>query len=239
MLSNARPMWMALPDGVLKRQIHADLAHQGRMEAADLTSLWGSSQAPSGGHSRQRPRETTPSFDEPDRIEDDAPRPRRFAPKASGRVSRGTANLLDRALWLLTQRSDLWLALDGESHDLLAQQSAPYDAFFNCLERQVHDHGPMAAQALMPELRAQAADLDAVPVIERVAAFHDPDPQADLSAELSILLERLRLQAVEDELKLLFDSGSLSPDAQLRGKELMATQARLKAKIAKLNEPER
>jgi DNA primase len=239
MLSNARPMWMALPDGVLKRQIHADLAHHGRMEAADLTSLWGSSQAPSGGHSRQRPRETTPSFDEPDRIEDDAPRPRRFAPKASGRVSRGTANLLDRALWLLTQRSDLWLALDGESHDLLAQQSAPYDAFFNCLERQVHDHGPMAAQALMPELRAQATDLDAVPVIERVATFHDPDPQADLSAELSILLERLRLQAVEDELKLLFDSGSLSPDAQLRGKELMATQARLKAKIAKLNEPER
>ncbi|RQP22121.1 DNA primase [Piscinibacter terrae] len=239
MLSNARPMWMALPDGVLKRQIHADLAQQGRMDVADLTSLWGSSQAQAGGHARQRSRESQ-AYDEPDRDGNGAPRPRRFTPRAAGsRVSRGTANLLDRALWLLVQRSDLLLALDGESHDLLAQQSAPYDAFFNCLERQVHDHGPMAAQALMPELRAQAADVDAVPVIERMAAFHDPDPQADLAAELAILLERLRLQAAEDELKLLFDSGSLSPDAQQRGKELMATQARLKAKIAKMNEPER
>jgi hypothetical protein len=41
------------------------------------------------------------------------------------------------------------------------------------------------------------------------------------------------LQAVEDELKLLFESGALSPDAQHRGKELMAAQARLKAHIAK------
>lgn len=234
MLSNARPMWTTLPEGVLKRQIHADLAQQGRIDAADLTSLWGASQP-----AQQRPRQSQ-AYDGPDRDEDSMGRPRRFMPRAaSGRLSRGTANLLDRALWLLVQRSDLWLALDGEAHDLLAQQSAPYDAFFNCLERQVHDQGPMAAPALMPELQAQAAELDAIPIIDRVAAFHDPDPQADLSAELSILLERLRLQAVEEELKLLFDSGSLSPDAQQRGKELMASQARLKAKIAKLNESHR
>ena len=148
-------------------------------------------------------------------------------------MSRGTANLLDRALWLLVQRSDLWMALDGESHDLLAGQAAPYDAFFACLERQVHEHGALASGALLPELRAQAEQLDAVPIIDRVAGFHDPDPQSDLALELGILVTRLRLQAVEDELKLLFDSGSLSPDAQQRGKELMAAQSRLKAQIAK------
>ena len=242
MLANARPMWSALPDGVLKRQIHADLAQLGRIDAADLTSLWGTSAAPTGQAPRSRPRDTErddePGFDERGFDESSPPR-RRFTPRQNARMSRGTANLLDRALWLLVQRSDLWMSLDGESHDLLANQASPYDAFFNCLERQVLDHGPVAGSALMPDLRAQAAELEALPVIDRVAAFHDPDPQADLAAELAILLTRLRLQSVEDELKLLFDSGALSPDAQTRGKELMATQARLKAQIAKSPEASR
>ena len=79
----------------------------------------------------------------------------------------------------------------------------------------------------------------AIAVIGRIAALHEPDTESDLARELAIVLDRLRLQAVEDELKLLFDSGALSPDAQQRGKELMATQARLKAELAKSPEAAR
>jgi len=226
MLANARPMWNALPDGALKRHIHTDLAQLGRLTAADLSSLWGAAPAPG-----QRPHS--------DEFERESPPPRRQTPRINRRVNQGTANLLDRALWLLIQRSDLWMTLDGESHDLLADQAAPYDAFFACLERQVLDHGPLASAALLPELRAQAQDMNAVPVIDRVAGFHDPDPEANLALDLSILLNRLRLQSIEEELKLLFESGSLSPDAHLRGKELMAAQARLKAQVAKSPEQTR
>ena len=216
MLATAKPLWTALPDGALKRQMLTELATLGRLETADLASLWGAAPAP------RSPRQTGSAR----------------APRVSARVSRGTANLLDRALWLLTQRSDLWLAMDGECHDLLAGQAAPYDLFFGCLERSLHEHGPLAADALLAELRAEAGQVGATAVITRVAEFHDPDPQADLAQELAIVLDRLRLQAVEDELRLLFESGALSSDAQHRGKELMATQARLKFLLAKAPESE-
>ena len=215
MLANAKPLWSALPDGALKRQMLTELAAQARMEGADLGSLWGM------GTPQRTPREAA------------ARRP----PRAANRLNRGTASLLDRALWLLLQRSDLWMALDGESHDILAGQAAPYDAFFGCLERSVLDHGPLGSAALLAELRTHAEQIGATALISRIAEFHDPEPDADLARELAIVLDRLRLQAVEEELKLLFDSGTLSEDAQRRGKELIAAQARLKAQLAKAPEP--
>ncbi|TMH36874.1 MAG: DNA primase [Betaproteobacteria bacterium] len=216
MLANAKPLWSALPDGALKRQVIAQLATLGGLDVADLHSLWDSAAPP-------RPARDAA--------------PRRVAQRAAGRVSRGTANLLDRALWLLIQRSDLWSTLDGESHDILAGQAAPYDLFFGCLERSVSEHGPLAPAALLGELRAQAERDAGGAVISRIAEFHDPDPASDPARELELVLMRLRLQAVEDELKLLFDSGALSPDAQQRGRQLSDARARLKAQLAKSSSP--
>jgi hypothetical protein len=50
---------------------------------------------------------------------------------------------------------------------------------------------------------------------------------------IAVVLDRLRLQAVEDELRLLFESDGLSADAQTRGRQLMAAQALLKAQLAR------
>ena len=213
MLANARPLWSALPDGALKRQLLGELAAEGRDDADQLLRQWGHAPA--------------------------APQARGFAPAQSvqrrtGRVSKGTANLLDRAVWLLLHRSELWTRLDGESHDILAAQAAPYDMFFGCIERCVHEHGAVAPAALLEELRARAISEDeGIVVIARIAAFHDPQPESDFMPELALVIDRLRLQAVEDELKLLFESGPLSPDSQARGKQLMGAQARLKAQLAR------
>lgn len=211
MLASAKPLWSALPEGALKRQILSDLGQAARMEAGELNALWGA----------------TPSSSPPRR----GASPRLRSP-ASATLSRGTANLLDRALWLLVQRSDLWLALDSESHDLLAGQAAPYDAFFSCIERCLHEHGTLGSAALLAELRAQAEHTAAQSVLTRLAGLHDPGPEGNPKSELAIVLTRLRLQGVEEELKLLFDAGLFSPDAQRRGKELIAIQARLKAQLA-------
>ena len=212
MLANAKPLWIALPDGALKRQLLGEIASAARDDADQLLRQWG--QAPE----RAAPRSAA------------VPRP---PPRRSGRVSKGTANLLDRAIWLLLQRSDIWASLDGESHDILAAQAAPYDMFFGCIEQCLHEHGALAPAALLAELRAKAErEAEGAAVIARIAAFHDPMPDADMVTELTLVLDRLRLQAVEDELKLLFETPSLSPDAQARGKALMGTQARLKAQLA-------
>lgn len=218
MLASARPLWQALPDGALKPQMLTAIAHAGKMGIDDLQVLWGA--APAG-----RPAAPPP-----------ASRPPRRRPQ---RVSAGTATLLDRALWLLVQRSDLWASLDGEGHDILAGQAAPYDRFFSCIERNYHDHGPLGAAALLGELRSVGDEVGAAAVIERIAAFHDPDPETDLGGELALVLDRVRLRTVEEELEQLFASGEPSPDALQRSKELREAQRRLKALLARSPESAR
>jgi len=65
MASNARPLWTALPDGVLKRQLLGELAELTQLNARDLSDLWGQAASRDGvraaHHSppqRQQPRPT-------------------------------------------------------------------------------------------------------------------------------------------------------------------------------------
>jgi DNA primase len=218
MLAAAKPLWSALPDGALRRQLLVDLASTARLELPDLQGLW------QIGRGARRAAEGPP----PKADKRPAPPP--------ARLSRGTANLLDRALWLLVQRSDLWLTLDDSSHDLLAGQAAPYGALFGVLERTLHNHGSLASTALLAELQTSAEPVAAANVVSRVKEFVPPDPDADLARDLAIVLDRLRLQGIEDELKLLFDSGTLSTEAQQRGKELDEERKRLKALLTKAPE---
>ena len=210
MLANAKPLWSALPDGTLKRQLLADIAAAARDEVDQLLRQWGHAPA------RAAPREGASAYRPPTR--------------RASRVSKGAASLLDRAIWLLLHRSELWTQLDGESHDLLAAQPGPYDTFFGCIERCVHEHGPLSPAAMLGELRQKAeADNEGGAVLARIAEFHDPEPESDIAHELSLVVLKLRLNAVDEELKLLFDSGTPSPDAQKRAGELMEVRKRLKA----------
>ena len=211
MLANAKPLWAALPDGALKRQLLGELAGIGRLETGELQTLWGGSTAARTAATSGRP-----------------------ARRITSRVSKGAASLLDRAIWLLLHKCDMWSALDGEAHDELAAKAAPYDLFFGCIERSLHEHGPLAPAALLEELRGVAQQhAQGAAVIDRIALFHDPEPQADLAHELRLVLDRLRLKDLEDELELLFQSGTLSPDAQQRSLQLMADRSRLKAQLAR------
>jgi DNA primase len=213
MLANAKPLWAALPEGALKRQLLGELAAAGRDDADQLLRQW--------GHVSARPpaRDATPA---------------RPAPRRAGALKKGTANLLDRAIWLLLQRSELWASLDGESHDVLADQAAPYDLFFGCIERSIHEHGPLAPAALLDELRVQAeAIAGGSAFIARIAEFHASDPNVDFAREMRLVLDGLRLRAVRDELDLMVESGLVSPDSHQRFKQLNAELSRLKATLAR------
>lgn len=75
MASNARPLWTALPDGVLKRQLLSELADQTQLNAHDLSELWSQGTpryaphpASSGGPSRRSASpapETAPPWGNP------------------------------------------------------------------------------------------------------------------------------------------------------------------------------
>jgi DNA primase len=211
MLANAKPLWSALPDDALKRQIAVELASRSGMETADLLALWGVAAARASSHTVEWQR----------------------ARRSPRRVSPGTAKQLDRALWLLVQRSDLWGTLDGEAHDLLAGRPSPYDAFFGCLERSFLDHGPLGRETLLAELRQLAEQLKALPILARVAQLHDPEGDTDLGRELATVLDWLRLDDLNEDLQMIVESGELSPEMLGRFRELDAKRAHLKGSLAK------
>ena len=54
LLANAKPLWSALPEGILKMQLLAELAQTAGLGSADLERLWQAQAAPAR---RERPRE--------------------------------------------------------------------------------------------------------------------------------------------------------------------------------------
>jgi DNA primase len=187
-----------------------DLATLGGLALDDLMSLWGGA-----------PRDT--------RMPNVLTR-RTVSPRINN-ISRSTPTNLDRALWLLVQRSDLWSTLSSESHDLLAGAAPPYDTFFACLERSLHEHGPSTAAVVLQELRAVAERNGGAAVLSRIELLLPPDSETDLARELATTIDRLRLESVERELRLFAEAGQLTPDARQRQDQLRATQTRLKAEL--------
>ncbi|MEW6704820.1 MAG: DNA primase [Pseudomonadota bacterium] len=216
MLAQARPLWQALPEGVLRRQILGDLAAQGGVSSDDLLSLW--------GHAARRPSE---------RVNSGAQTSPRNERRAGGtrRLLQGAPTLLDRALWLLVIRCELWDTLGPSAHDLLADQPAPYGPAFAWLERHLHEHGPAQSQVLLEALAQQDLGPQGPALVHRIAQLHEVEPGVDLAQELTLVLDRLLLRALEDERKLLLESGPLSDQDAAHARELLQRWADLKKRL--------
>ena len=139
-LANAKPLWQALPDGALKRQLLGELAKLAGLDVADVNELW----KMAGGRGASAPQ----SGFEP------AARP----PWKSGAVSkfaRGKAlrkapnSPADQAMRMLMLNSAWWNHLSTEDHELLHALPAPLGELCAWLERQLAEHGstPWAALA--------------------------------------------------------------------------------------------
>ena len=211
-LAMARPLWSGLPEGALKRQLLGDLAVESRLDSGELSQMWQvSTNTPRAASTRGESR----------------------SPRLVRKVRQGAANHLDRALWLLMQRPELWSEIDSDSHDLLADQAAPYGSLFGCLERTIHEQGAVSPASLSDEFTLEAqADEQARGVVERIAGFHPPEAITDLKHQLILVLDHLRLRDVDSELSLLFESGMTSPDIQIRSAELLQSRTRLRTRLA-------
>ncbi len=125
MLAKAKPLWQALPDGALRRQLLPELARHGQLELAQLADLWGEAKA--------------------------APAPRPQGPLRL--VRRGAIRVppsgpADVALRLLLQHADWWDELGPDHQQLLHELGGPHGEVVQWLERQLMDHGPLSWSAL-------------------------------------------------------------------------------------------
>jgi DNA primase len=117
-LANARPLWSALPEGMLKRQLLGEIASRAALPLDEIAAAWRTSLA-----AGSRPPPPAP-----------ARRPRRGPRPAMWHPA-------DRIAWLLLLESRWWERLSGGDHALLCALPGWHGELFRFLDREATEHG--------------------------------------------------------------------------------------------------
>ncbi|MEO7115104.1 MAG: DNA primase [Caldimonas sp.] len=167
-LANARPLWSALPDGMLKRQLLGELASRAALPVDELAGAW---KAPGATSTK------------------------RAAPMSStGRSRRPARQVMrqpaDRIAWMLLLESRWWDGLDAADHALLCELPGWHGELFRFIDRQAAEHGPQAWAVLRERLAAEPWADAAIAMVDA----EDPaiEPAAD---DLPLSLDQLRTSA--------------------------------------------
>jgi len=165
MLSQARPLWEALPDGALRTQLLADLAERAHLPVAELMRLWGRS--PVTQRQTDRPL-------------------RSAARRAAHAAAAPLRSPQDNIVATLLQNSQCWQQLSGPDHELLLGLPAWHGDALRWLERQMIEHGPQPWAAL----RQGMAGCDWA---DRIRALVDDAvvPVEHSAEDLQVLLKQL------------------------------------------------
>ncbi|PWW48893.1 DNA primase [Melaminivora alkalimesophila] len=222
MLSHAEPLWSALPEGGLKRQLLGELAQAGQLPVPDLLGLWARSAAhgarpgtegagPAGsGRAARRSGARTP-------VE-------RAARLRMPRSAHGGRS--DHAARLLLSHMHFLEDLSHEDLSLLREQPAPHGPLFLWLETRLHEHGPQPWAVL----REALAGHECQPLAQRLLTGSHAQTEGEereLRAELRDLLNRMLVDAILQEQKLLIENAADDPQALQRYRELQERRLRL------------
>jgi DNA primase len=198
MAANAKPLWLLLPDGALKRQLLAEIATLAQLDVAELSSLWGQKPA-SASWSRPRRPEAAPR----------PPRPGRTLPPGRG----------DRALQIVLSDPTAWETLSHDDHQLLCELAPPHGPLFSWLDSQVHDHGPQDWDVLRAALQGHQHEAFALAQVGGVL----PDIENDLQ-ELRQILALERKRRNDEEMTELVARAPSDPLAYEQLKQLIEAQ---------------
>ena len=226
MLSNARALWMPLPDGALKQQIAAQLAELGQIPVQQLISLWNKElsaqgapapETESGGYrSWRKGNDWRGSRHAGARIARQPPLPQ-------GRPTRRS----DHALRLLLSHMAFFDTLDQEDRGALAQLAPPHGPLFVWLEDQWHQHGVLPWAQLAQLLQGHEAQALAERIMTGSHAQTEGG-EAELRIELHGLLARLHIENIEREQSALIAASGQDPLALTRYRQLEERRRALK-----------
>jgi DNA primase len=142
-LANVRPLWTALPEGMLKRQLLGEIASAGALPLADLAQAWRAASVS---------RERMPA---------DRPPPRRGRPQ-SGAIRQPQ----DRLAWLLLLESRWWNELGSAEHELLCGLAGWHGQAFALLDRIAAEQGTLPWAALRELVSLEPWGATALAVVE-------------------------------------------------------------------------
>ncbi|QPN33141.1 DNA primase [Diaphorobacter sp. JS3051] len=258
MLSNARPLWAALPDGALKRQLLTELGELGQLPAPDLAQLWAQESPRPGSAAHPPAHDGAPFGDEPPWGQE--PPGMEYGSPAGGEPARRwrkggewkggrwrreeqrppqpplprrpLTGRADHAARLLLSHMEFLEELSHEDHTLLCDQPAPHGALFVWLEGQLHEHGPQSWAVL----REALAGHDCQALAERVMTGSHAQTEGDeteLRAELRGLLNRMLIEAIKLQQNALIAAASQDPAAIERYRQLQERRRALEEGLTK------
>ena len=228
MASKARPLWLAMPDGTLKRQLLGEIADLVQLNTRELTEVW---QGPASQSGHNSPRKN----DMPAAAGDGSPRKPRYKKESysrspderdshfgfegyghsstSSRKARvAPVSRADQAARLLLSHMAFLEDLSHEDHAALCALPAPHGALFVWLESQFHDHGVVAWAVLRDRLR----DHDCEALAARVMGGPQGQTEGELrelKLELRGLLNRILAEVIRLKLKTIAETVPPDPAA--------------------------
>jgi DNA primase len=193
MAANAKPLWMALPEGAIKMQLLSELATQAQLSSEKLAALWSSAASPKANADNWRKNGDARSGPWSDRSS--------YRSKTTlSPLHVQPASRADHAVRILLARSELWDTLTSEDHGLLCELPAPHGPLMAWLEAQLHEHGPMVWCALREELKeSEEQELAVRLMADSVATADLAKGSADSGVELRDLLNRFLSDSLKDQ----------------------------------------
>jgi DNA primase len=234
--SRAKPLWLQLPDGALKRQLLGDIADLVQLAGRELTELWTPATA------RQRSA-TTKSYqkdsDKPMSHKGQRPFQPKYSAGSAGGRARGRAlpaSRADHAVRLLMTDLAAMQALSAEEHAMLCELPPPHGTLFVWLEGQLQEHGTQPWAALREALRG--TDLEAL--ADRLMdqdALGSPDDAGETHDELRRLLDRMLIERLKSKETEMIQAAQSDPTALLRYRDLQLRRRQLEAAVEPVERP--
>jgi DNA primase len=207
--TQARPLWSALPDGALKRQMLTELTRLAELPEGELQGQW----APSGARQAGLPPRAGA-----------ASRPAMWGGHAATR--RAPRRPEDRIVQLLLMQAAWWDRLTAEDHELMHALPAPHGNLIAWLESDLMEHGARPWAALRAAL---GADEQLQAAVAKWADDRD-DSEADF-ADLRRLLDGRLLESLGAQQRALADTVASDPQARETFQRLFERMRQLKQRL--------
>ena len=229
--ANAKPMWTALPDGALKKQLLRELANLIGIDERELADLWKPAPAPTynqsefGGRYQKgsTPRNKDAGYNP---FSSEKFSKKRFGSDVSSRIPGSTLgrhlppSRADRALQIAILDPQAWDALSGNDHHMLCDLPAPHGAAFAWLDAQSQEHGPQSWAALSIALQGSPQETFIRKLINAV-----PESIENDANELIGILKELRKKVLQERKAELLTRASSDPAAYEEYKAVLAQEA--------------
>ena len=209
-VTQARPLWAALPDGALRRQMLTELTRLAALPEGELQAQW-------------QPMGTATSAGAPMR----AGASRRATAWGTHAASRRAPRRPeDRIVQLLLMQAAWWDRLTAEDHELMHALPAPHGELIAWLESDLMEHGarPWAA------LRAALGGNEHLQAVVAQWADDRDDSEADF-ADLRRLLDGRLLESLGAQQRALADAVSSDPQARATFQGLFERMRMLKQRL--------